>query len=140
MSHDPIRQNIGLITRYYEAWGTGDPEAIAVFFTPDFEGHIVGQDLDVAGLLAARSQLTKSFPDQSITTLDVVADAEKVATRWLSSATFAGAFNGIPATHQVVRWFGATIYRLRDAKIAEMWDFRDQLAILNQLQGPRAIR
>ncbi len=95
MSRDRIRQNVDLIERYYKAWGTGDPEAIPNFFTPDFVGHAAGQDFDLVGLLAVRRQLSKSFPDQSLTTLDVVADAEKIAARWSSRATFEGEFSGI---------------------------------------------
>ncbi len=135
MRYDPIRQNIELIERYYEAWGTGQPEAITVFFTPEFAGHANDQDLDLASLLEVRSKLSKSFADQSLTTLDVVADAGKVATRWRSRAAFVGEFNGIPPTNEVVTWFGATFYRIREDKIAEMWDFRDRLAIHEQLQG-----
>ena len=135
MSRDSIRQNVGLIVRYYKAWSTGDPEAISSFFTPDFTGHAAGQDFDLAGLMAIRRQVSTSFPDQTLTTLDVVADAEKIAARWRSRATFECEFNGISPTHREVYWCGATIYRIRDGKIAEMWDFRDQLAIREQLQG-----
>lgn len=135
---DPVRENVALIERYYEAWGGGEPEAIAELFAEDFEGHVGGADLDLAALLGARSLLAKSFPDQSLTTLDVVADRERVAARWRSDATFAAEFNGIEPTNERVRWHGVTIYRIRSGRIAELWDFRDRLAILEQLQRRRS--
>ena len=138
VSGDPVSENLQLLERYYVAWSSGDPDAIAAFFTPDFQGHAMGQNFDLAGLLAVRAQLARSFPDQSIATLDAIADTEKVATRWLARGTFEHEFNGVPPNQREICWQSATIYRVRGGRIAEIWDFRDQLAILQQLQMPRA--
>ena len=55
MCEDLVRRNVAVIDAYYQAWSSGDPEAIRAFLTPDFRGQIVGRACGTEELLASAS-------------------------------------------------------------------------------------
>lgn len=64
---------------------------------------------------------------------DVVASGDKVAVRFVGSATHARAFLGVPATGRKAQWLGIGIYTVRDGKITDAWFGEDWLGMLVQL-------
>ena len=74
-----------------------------------------------------------AFPDLSVTDHFTVACADIVAVRWTARGTSRGEYMGVPATAQPVEFTGVSMYRVEDGKIAEIWDTRNTLGILHQL-------
>src|SRR6266516_2389300 len=62
-----------------------------------------------------------AFPDLRITIDDLVAEGDKVVTRWTTRATHQGDLMGIPPTGKQVTITGITIDRIAGGKIAETW-------------------
>jgi predicted ester cyclase len=81
-----------------------------------------------AGTLAAFTE-TSSIID------DMIVDGDTGVLRWSWEATHSGPLEslGIPATGKRVRMQGCSIYRFRDGKIAEQWEYGDVLGLLQQL-------
>lgn len=77
--------------------------------------------------------LFSAFPDPQFTVEDLIAEADQVVARWTFRGTHRGPFAGIPPTGKQIQMTGITIYRLRDAKIAEARSNIDQLGLLQQL-------
>jgi predicted ester cyclase len=75
----------------------------------------------------------KTFPDLTITDYFTVAQGDIVATHWKARGTSKGNFLMLPPSGKSVEYTGASIYRIENGKIAEIWETRNTLAIMAQL-------
>jgi steroid delta-isomerase-like uncharacterized protein len=129
-------ENKALIQRSYdEFFNKANLALVDQFHTSDFVGHLPGlppvQGLEALTYMA--SGYMSAFPDLHITVEDMVAEGDKVMTRVSWTGTHRGAFIGIPATGKQVRVTGMYEYRIAEGKIAEWWDFSDNLGLMQQL-------
>jgi steroid delta-isomerase-like uncharacterized protein len=75
----------------------------------------------------------RAFPDLHETTVELVAEGDKVVHRWTSRATHRGEFRGIAPTNRQVNMKGIEVFRIRDGKVTERWGLADSLGLLQQL-------
>jgi steroid delta-isomerase-like uncharacterized protein len=94
-------------------------------------------DQDIQGLEEARqfvSMYKTAFPDLSATVEDVIAEGDKVVTRYTVRGTHQGEMEEFgPPTGRQVEVKGITIHRVEDGKIVEEWERYDNLSLLQQL-------
>jgi steroid delta-isomerase-like uncharacterized protein len=113
--------NTAVIAGYYDAWEARDASALDRFLAEDFVGHdpSLGPDFDSAGLKANLEALNAALPGYEVTREAVVAQDDLVTVRWRTDGTFTppGSDAGLP-----VSFTGMTMYRLRDGRIAELWN------------------
>jgi predicted ester cyclase len=64
----------------------------------------------------------------------MVSEDDKVVTRYKSTGTQHGAFNGLDSTGKKVTIFETSIYRIANGKISEQWGFPDALGLNHQLE------
>ena len=74
-----------------------------------------------------------AVPDAHFVIEDVIAEGDKVVTRFTVTGTQTGALQGIPPTGKKFAMKGIDIFRVVDGKIVEHWDAVDQLGMLQQL-------
>ncbi len=86
-----------------------------------------------AGAIEWLADQWTAFPDLTITDHLTVAQGDIGAVRWTAQGTSQGAFMGFPPTGQCVEFTGVTMYRVEEGKLAEIWDTRNTLGILHQL-------
>ena len=92
----------------------------------DFVLHSVN-DADIHGSLKEFfSDVFNAFPDVHFTIDDMIAEGDKVATRWTMTGTH-------KATNKTVTVWGIGIVRVVGGKIAERWLRSDTLGIRQQL-------
>jgi len=119
-----------------QLWNEQRLDLVQEFFTEDQVHHIAGSPPIPPGLESIKEVLTMSyaaFPDLQLTVDDEIAEGDKVVFRWTMTATHQGEFMGIPATGKQITRSGSAIYRLDNAKIAELWFFADNLDFMQQL-------
>lgn len=75
----------------------------------------------------------RSFPDWSEQVLDIVADGDRVVTRYHSTGTHKGEFQGIAPTGRRVEIAEVSVHRVLGGKIVEQWGFPDGLSHYLQL-------
>jgi len=85
------------------------------------------------GMKMIASVFGGGFSDWDITLDDQIAEGDRVATRWIASATHTGSLQGMPPTGKVVRVTGVNVTRFAEGKIAESWFNFDMLTLLQQL-------
>ena len=73
------------------------------------------------------------FPDLRVIDYSTVAQGDIIAARWTAQGTSRGEFESLPPTGEKVEFSGVSMYRIEDGKIAEIWETRDTLAIMRQL-------
>jgi len=74
-----------------------------------------------------------AFPDLTIADYFTVAQGDIVATHWTARGTSKGNFLMLPPTGKMVEYTGASMYRIESDKIAEIWDTRNTLGIMRQM-------
>lgn len=73
------------------------------------------------------------FGDLAVVDHFTVAQHDIVAVRWTARGTSSGDYMGLPATGKPVEFTGVSMYRIEDGRIAEIWETRNTLGILHQL-------
>lgn len=129
-------ENKALVKRSYdEFFNTGNLALVEQFHSTDYIAHISGlppiQGLEAITQLA--SGYFRAFPDLHIMVEDMIAEGDKVMARVSWRGTHKGEFIGIPPTGKQVMVTGMYEYRIAGGKIAEWWDFSDNLGLMQQL-------
>jgi predicted ester cyclase len=75
----------------------------------------------------------KSFPDLTITDFFTISQGDIVAVHWSAQGTSEGEFYKLPPTGNKIQFTGNSMCRVEDGKIAEIWDARNTLGIMLQL-------
>ena len=121
--------------QHEEVWSKGNFTIVDEIYTPDFVCHfVVGPEW--RGREGIKQQVTEhraSFPDWKEHIEDIIAEGDKVVTRFTSRGTHKGEFQGIAPTGNQVTIGEVAIYRIADGKIAEQWGFPDSMGLLRQI-------
>ena len=125
--------------QHEEVWSKGNLAIIEEIYAPEFICHFVGGS-EWRGREGVRQQVTShrtSFPDWNEHIEDIIAEGDRVVTRWTATGTHTGELRGIPPTGKQVTIAEVAIYRIADGKIAEQWGFPDEMDLLRQVgAGP----
>lgn len=131
-----IEDNKALVRRYdEEVFARKNLAAIDEFISPDHVDHTLPRGLPAGreGTRQAIHMYVKAFPDLSFTVDDMIAEGDKVVTRYTTHGTHRGPLGPIPPTGRRVAVSSVSIARIADGKIVEEWGLDDQVAMLQQL-------
>jgi steroid delta-isomerase-like uncharacterized protein len=132
----PIEENKALIRRFYEeVFNNKNPVALDDFYAPDHLDHTLPPGLPVGpeGTRQAIAMMLEGFPDLQVTIEDMIAEGDKVVTRFTTHGTQRGQLGGIPPTGKQVAVSTIEITRIADGKIVEDWGLDDRMGMLQQL-------
>jgi predicted ester cyclase len=73
------------------------------------------------------------FPDIQTTINDIVAEGDKVVTRWTNRGTHRAEWMGAAPTGRQVTYSGISIDRIASGRVVESWRTSDQLGLLQQI-------
>jgi steroid delta-isomerase-like uncharacterized protein len=80
------------------------------------------------------SSFLEAFPDISFSVEDLIAERDKVVSRYTGRGTHRGETEEFgPPTGRRIEVEGISIHRIEDGKIVEEWNQYDNLSILQQL-------
>lgn len=128
-----------LVLRFFDRVINAVDPAGAALLHPDFtmytaafpEGKRVGPD----GFLQVVRGNHLAFPDWTATVDEMAVDGDLAVTRWTSSGTHLGAFQGVPATGRAVTVRGCYWNRAADGLIVEHRNFTDMRSLFQQLEA-----
>lgn len=93
-----------------------------------------GMPPGLPGFKQFASMLVGAFPDLHVTVEDLIEEGDKVAARVTVQGTHKGLLMGqIAATGKRAEFTGIDIFRITGGKIAERWNHRDLLGLMQQL-------
>jgi steroid delta-isomerase-like uncharacterized protein len=92
-------------------------------------GQVQGRE----GLKAVIHALRSAFPDMHWVVNEMVAEGQKVVTRFVWTGTHRGVFLGIPATGRSVAVKGVVIDLLEDGRMSESRILMDTIGLMQQL-------
>jgi steroid delta-isomerase-like uncharacterized protein len=129
-------KNKVVVRRYLEeVWNARNPGLIAELVAESFIDHHLPPELPSgpAGVDIWYNAAVTAFPDCHITREDVIAEGDKVVTRFTFSGTHRGEFMGIPATGKQFSITAIAIARIADGKLVEWWENADVMGLMQQL-------
>lgn len=132
-----VEANRSLVRRFYEqVWNEGNVEVAAEVFAEDYVRHDLRPTEALPGpegQAKIAADFRAAFPDLRMVVDLVLAEGDLVAARWTTEGTNTGAWAGRPPTGKRATFSGVNIFRLRDGKVVELWNHRDDLGLAQQL-------
>lgn len=128
--------NKALVVRHHdEIWSKGTLDAVDEIYAPDFIGRHPGTPdwIGSNSVKLAVSRTRQAFPDFREVVEDIVAEGDKVVTRFTASGTHLGALHGLAPTGKQVTIAEMGIFRIANGRIAEKWGQIDRLGMFQQL-------
>jgi len=118
-----VEENKALVHRWVEAVNKKNMAVFDEIFAANYVVHTSGVEETLSPESA--KQLTTSFliaiPDLHFTVEDLIAEGDKVVTRWTSQGTYKVEFMGIAPTGKQVKQTGISIYHIVEGKVVEEW-------------------
>ena len=123
-----------VLRRWVESLNRGAP-ALAETFAADAAVRLVGHpDVhDPPSFGAALGGLAAAFPDLRIEIVELSAEGDTVAFRWLGRGTHTGPLGAVAPTGRTVEFEGLIVDRLQGGKVVRRWEQYDRLWLLQQL-------
>ncbi|MDP3313948.1 ester cyclase [Lutibacter sp.] len=134
-----LEVNREIVRQYHKVWSDGQVANLDKIMSPDFVCHFIN-GIEWKGIEGAKNTISShkiSFPDWNEKIVDIIAEGDKVVTRYKSTGTHQGKFNGLDSTGIKVTIFETSIYRIANGKLVEQWGFPDALSLNNQLQAKK---
>ncbi len=133
-------ENKELIRRFYsEVWARGNLAAADEIFAPDYVRHDLRPSNAAPGPEGQKKiagDFRSAFPDLQFTLDLILAEDDMVAARWTMEGTNLGQWGNISPTGKRARFSGVNIFRIRDGKVTEIWNHRDDLGLMQQVGAP----
>jgi len=132
-----ILENKELVRRYLSADADEVRRSLAAgkeeYYSPEFMVHTPTGDSSLEEYNQLMGSVVSAFPDARYECDDIVAEGDKVVGRYHFTGTHKGEFLGIPPTGSKVKVEGICIFKIRDARLVDMWVVNDMLGMMQQL-------
>jgi steroid delta-isomerase-like uncharacterized protein len=130
-------ENKKVVQRFWGVWEEEDfVDLIDELLAPDYVNHSPGmpdQPTGPEGVKAVVSMFRSGMPDLRVTIDDMIAEGDKVATRYTIEGTHEGELFGVPPTGRRLSIESMTVERVSGGKIIEHRRITDTLDMMQQL-------
>lgn len=119
-----------------ELWDEGNLDFIEGYVAEDYVEYNTASPAPIRGPDGYRQnvELVRSaFPDLEVTTEDLIAEGDKVVTRYTLTGTHEGPLMGIEPTGKKIEIEGISIGRFEDGQVVEGWSNIDVFGMMQQL-------
>jgi steroid delta-isomerase-like uncharacterized protein len=129
-------ENKAIMRRYFSVFEQGNIDLLDELLAPDYINHTPATpDLPTGpeGVKGVVSMFRSAMPDLKVVVDDMIAEGDKVATRYTLEGTHQGELFGVPPTGQLLSIKSFTVERVSDGKIRDHWRVSDNLDMMQQL-------
>ena len=133
MSAEESKATMG---RYFDVFEQGNVALLDELLAPDYINHTPATpDLPTGpeGVKGVVTMFRSAMPDLRVVVEDMIAEGDKVATRYTLEGTHQGELFGVPPTGQRLSIKSITVERVSEGKIREHWRVTDSLDMMQQL-------
>jgi steroid delta-isomerase-like uncharacterized protein len=129
-------ENKAIMRRFWEVWEEGDIDRLDEMLAPDYVNHtLAAPDLPPGpeGVKEVIRMFRSGMPNLRVTIEDMIAEGDRVATRYALEGTHRGDLFGVAPTGRRLSIKSMTVERLSEGKIVEHWRVTDELDMMRQL-------
>jgi predicted ester cyclase len=130
------RNKLIVQTIYEEIWNKGRLELADELIDSKYVRHAADELSSVGGPESEKQGYAvtrNAFPDWHFFIKDMIAEGDKVATRFTARGTHQGEFMGFAPTGKQVTLVGIVVDRVRRGKVVESWVSSDMWGLVQQL-------
>ena len=133
--------NKKLIIKLHDIWNSNNISAVPEVYSNNVVVHWSkssenANSLGHVGIRQAITDTLLAFPDWQEKILDIIAEDDKVVTRYVSTGTHMGTYQGIAPTGNKIKVDEISIFCIENGKVMEQWCLVDDLALVKQLETP----
>jgi steroid delta-isomerase-like uncharacterized protein len=131
-----VEENKTTMRQYLGVFEEGNIDLLDEVLAPDYVNHTPATpDLPTGpeGVKGVVSMFRGGMPDLKVVVEDMIAEGDKVATRYTLEGTHEGELFGVPPTGRRLSIKSITVERVSDGKIREHWRVTDSLDMMQQL-------
>lgn len=130
-----LEKNKVLVRRTFDEAAKRNWEVLEELYTTDYIWHLPTSPEPLTSEESDEFMRTflAAFPNYSYTIEDMIAEDDKVVTRFTIRGTHKGEYMGIPATDKEIVSTSILISRVTDGKIVEEWQELDGYSFMRQL-------
>jgi steroid delta-isomerase-like uncharacterized protein len=118
---------------FEQIWNQKDESAIDRFIPENAKGNDPDFGSGREGFRRQWRQWIAAFPDLHFEVVDLIAEGDKVLTRWVLTGTHQGEYLGAPPTGRQIRVEGMSLDRIENGMVAEGFDGWDNYGFRKQL-------
>ena len=132
----PAEENKAIMRRYFGVFEQGNIDLLDELLASDYLNHTPATPevpTDPEGVKGVVSMFRAGIPDLRVVVEDMIAEGDKVATRYTLEGTHGGELFGVPPTGQRLSIKSISVERVSEGKIREHWRITDSLEMMQQL-------
>ena len=132
-----IEKNKALLRRYVEeVLNKRNIDAVSKFFAANCVDHTapLGTPPGISGIRQLLAATLEAFSDLYVTIEDMIAEEDKVVSRFKGRGTHTTEFMGVAPTGRKLTMMQINIDYIARGKIVEHWGLADQMALMQQLR------
>jgi steroid delta-isomerase-like uncharacterized protein len=125
-----------MVEKVEQFWNEGNLDLADEIYATNVVRHDLALKQDFEGIEAQKKLVEDNrtaFPDLKITVTELIVKGDTLAMKWTDTGTNTGPMGDTPPTGKPVQFMGMSLVHLIDGKAVEIWDFYNQLDILQQL-------
>jgi steroid delta-isomerase-like uncharacterized protein len=130
------QQNKEVMQASFQAWNERRSDYFLQITTPDYAYYDPSSNPTPSSredAVEVMQTFEQAFPDVMWRIEDMVAEGDRLTTRFVGHGTHTGDFMGIPPTGNPIRVSGIIISRFEDGKLVEEWEEVDMMGLMEQL-------
>ncbi len=120
----------------FAAWNAHDPNRVAEFYAPDYEGTDVSQagpQRGRQGIRQAVESYLRAFPDLQIKVEQTIWQDDQIAVAWTARGTHQGPIMNIPPTGRAAMIQGVSMFTLAGGQIVRALNVWDVAGLLRSI-------
>jgi steroid delta-isomerase-like uncharacterized protein len=132
----PAEENKAIMRRYFGVFEQGNIDFLDELLAYDYLNHTPATPevpTGPEGVKGVVSMFRGGIPDLRVVVEDMIAEGDKVATRYTLEGTHGGELFGVPPTGQRLSIKSISVERVSEGKIREHWRITDSLEMMQQL-------
>ena len=136
MSISAEKDNKAIMRQFWDVWEQGNIDLLDDLLAPEYVNHTLATpDLPSGpeGVKEVVSMFRSGVPDLRVVIEDMIAEGDRVATRYALEGTHRGDLFGAAPTGRHLSIKSMTVERLSGGKIVEHWRVTDELDMMRQL-------
>ena len=136
MSISAEKGNKTIMRQFWDVWEHGNIDLLDDLLAPEYVNHTLATpDLPSGpeGVKEVVSMFRSGVPDLKVVIEDMIAEGDRVATRYALEGTHGGYLFGVAPTGRALSIKSMTVERVSEGKIIEHWRVTDELDMMRQL-------